>query len=145
MKNVKVVKMYADVKLPEYATPGSACFDIYAHELVNVGNNTETYSTGLKFKIPEGYAMMIYSRSGHGFNNDIRLANCVGVIDSDYIGELKVKLTNDDYELGYVDVHVGQRIAQGMIIPIEQVSFEVVDELTETVRGNGGFGSTGVN
>lgn len=139
---VKVVRMYEDVKLPTYATDGSGCFDIYSRELVDAGNMTETYSTGLKFEIPKGHVMLVYSRSGHGFNKDIRLANCVGVIDSDYRGELKVKLTCDDDEKGWVEIYQGERVAQGMIIPYEQVEFEEVVGLSVTERGEGGFGST---
>lgn len=86
--------------------------------------------------------MMVYSRSGHGFKSDVRLANCVGVIDSDYRGEVKVKLTNDGNE--YMQVNEGDRIAQAMIIPVEQVKFIEVAELSDTERGTGGFGSTGV-
>ena len=142
MQQIKVIKMYDDVKLPVYATKGAACFDIFAYDIVNGSDNTETYSTGLMFEIPEGYAMMIYSRSGHGFNKDIRLANCVGVIDSDYRGEIKVKLTCDDTSKGYVDVRNGERIAQGMIIPVQQVVFDQVATLSSTERGEAGFGST---
>lgn len=89
--------------------------------------------------------MMVYSRSGHGFKHNTRLSNCVGVIDSDYRGELLVKLTMDDECLNTdveLEVIPGDRIAQAMLIPIERVSFELVDELSETKR-TGGFGSTG--
>lgn len=86
--------------------------------------------------------MMVYSRSGHGFKSDTRLANCVGVIDSDYRGELMVKLTYDGNECGEL-IQPGDRIAQAMIIPVEQVQFELADELSDTERGTGGFGSTG--
>ena len=90
--------------------------------------------------------MMVYSRSGHGFNRNTRLSNCVGVIDSDYRGELLVKLTMDDEFIDpeiELEVKQGDRIAQAMLIPIEQVSFEMVEELSETKRGTGGLGSTG--
>ena len=139
---LNVLKMHEDVKLPTYATDGSGCFDIYGYKTVDAGDQTETYSTGLKFEVPEGYVMLVFSRSGHGFNKDIRLANCVGVIDSDYRGELKVKLTCDNAEMNYVDVRQGERIAQAMIIPIPKVEFNEVKELSNTERGEGGFGST---
>jgi dUTP pyrophosphatase len=142
---LNVLRMYDDVKMPVYATDGSGCFDIFSHGVVDasiIGIQTETHSTGLKFEVPSGKVLMIYSRSGHGFNKDIRLANCVGVIDSDYRGELKVKLTCDDSDKGYVDVRVGERIAQGMLIDVEQVEFVDVSALSETARGEGGFGST---
>ena len=87
--------------------------------------------------------MMIYSRSGHGFKHGITLANSTGVIDADYRGEVCVKLRKSDLSIGNMP-NVGERIAQAMIIPVEQVDFEEVDELSDTERGEGGFGSTGV-
>lgn len=143
---MKVKKLHPDARLPTYATPGAACFDLYAvcdapQDLV--GGERSVIRTGLAFDIPQGYAMMVYSRSGHGFKNGVRLANCVGVIDSDYTGEVMVKLTCDEIDGGFV-VATGDRIAQAMVIPVEQVYFEEVDELKTTARGAGGFGSTGV-
>lgn len=158
---IKVKKLHKDAIIPKYQTNGAACFDI--HALIDekdkrimswdgpsrltpgVGsenNSSEVYRTGLSFEIPEGYVMMVYSRSGHGFKHDVRLANCVGVIDSDYRGELMVKITADA-EHGMM-VADGDRIAQAMIIPIQQVFFTKVEELSETSRGEKGFGSTGV-
>jgi dUTP pyrophosphatase len=87
--------------------------------------------------------MLIFSRSGHGFKNNIRLSNCTGVIDSDYRGEVQVKLASDDPDGAVFSVAHGDRIAQAMVLPIEQVSFEEVTELSTTERGEGGFGSTG--
>lgn len=153
---VKVKKMYDDVVLPEYATPGSACFDIRAywgqdsdwkHEKVAFEVST-VFPTGLQFEIPENHVMLIFSRSGHGFKDDVRLANCVGVIDSDYRGELKVKLTKDTNANSPKKprihfVNKGDKIAQGMVIPYEQVQFVEVEELSGTIRGEAGFGSTG--
>lgn len=86
--------------------------------------------------------MMIYSRSGHGFKYGARLANCVGVIDSDYRGEVKVKL-HVDFPCGFPLLGIGARIAQAMIIPVPSVEFEAVDDLSDTERGTDGFGSTG--
>ena len=128
--------------LPAYSTAGSACFDLQTTEDgIILPGLSESFDTGLSFAIPEGYVMLIYSRSGHGFKHGIRLGNCVGVIDSDYRGEVKVKLHND----GSIDfvINKGDHIAQAMVLPIEKVAFTVVDELPETVRGTGGFGSTG--
>lgn len=85
--------------------------------------------------------MLIFSRSGHGFNYGARLANCVGVIDSDYRGEVKVKITCDESR-GIV-MERGARIAQAMIVPVPRVHFDEVAELSPTERGTGGFGSTG--
>jgi len=140
---VNVKRLYDSAILPTYATDGSGCFDIYT--MLNGDtdyNEPHTYSTGLAFEIPEDHVMLVLSRSGHGFKNDVRLSNCVGVIDSDYRGELKVKLTCDKIGWG-LEVNAGERIAQGMIIPIQKVQFEEVSELSETERGEGGFGSSG--
>lgn len=140
---VNVKRLYDSAILPTYATDGSGCFDIYT--MLNGDtdyNEPHTYSTGLAFEIPEDHVMLVFSRSGHGFKNDVRLSNCVGVIDSDYRGELKVKLTCDKIGWG-LEVNAGERIAQGMIIPVQKVYFEEVSELSETERGEGGFGSSG--
>ena len=95
---IKIKKTSPLAKTPTYATDGSGCFDLYAINtlatLVHEGYPV-TFDTGLAFEIPQGYGMFILSRSGHGFNFDTRLANCVGFIDSDYRGEVKVKLTCD--------------------------------------------------
>lgn len=149
---VKVKKLYEDAQLPEYATDGSGCFDIrYCVPLISDRKNIEVcngdtviFDTGLQFEIPKGHAMTIYSRSGHGFKNSVRLSNCVGVIDSDYRGELKVKLIGD-FNNGDEPLVVkhGDRIAQGMIIPVKKIEFEEVKELSKTKRGGKGFGSTG--
>lgn len=140
---VKVKRLYESAKLPTYATDGSGCFDIYTMLNGDVeDNDPHVFSTGLAFEIPEDHVMLVFSRSGHGFKHDVRLSNCVGVIDSDYRGELKVKLTCDKLNWG-LDIAAGERVAQGMIIPIEKVEFEEVRELSETARGTGGFGSSG--
>jgi dUTP pyrophosphatase len=141
--NVNVIKMYDDVKLPEYATPGAAAFDIYAYNSEYLKNwDTQVYRTGLKFEIPDNHVLMVFSRSGHGFKFDIRLANCVGIIDSDYRGELMIKLTNDNENNGQY-IRAGNAIAQGIIMPVPTVSFSVVKDLPPTLRGENGFGSTG--
>ena len=127
--------------IPKYAHYGDACFDIYSDGIVEIGESWQIHATGLKFDIPDGYAMMVYSRSGMGFNGNTRLANCVGVIDSTYVGEVKVKLTCDASEPPIY--RIGDRIAQAMIIPIPGVEIVEVDEIGETARGDGGFGSTG--
>ena len=144
--NLKIKILDKRAMVPTFATEGAACFDLYAMNdencVVEICNRMPVIiRTGLAFEIPQGYAMMIYSRSGHGFKNDVRLANCVGVIDSDYRGEVKVKLTcdNEDFYVSH-----GDRIAQAMIIPVPAIEgFLVSNELSETERGEGGFGSTG--
>ena len=133
--------------LPSFASAGAACFDLHADLKSEDGCEQIIFSyehifrTGLAFDIPEGYALMVYSRSGHGFKNDVRLANCVGVIDSDYTGEVKVKITIDND--GSFTVNHGDRIAQAMLIKLPSVQLVEVDELKTTERGANGFGSTG--
>ena len=146
--NVKIVKLIPEAKTPTYATDGSAAFDLYAatyHKGTFEGSVqvTAIFGTGLSFEVPVGHVMLIFSRSGHGFKNNVRLANCVGVIDSDYRGEVMVKLTYDSNGNTGLRFDSGDRIAQAMILPIERVSFTEVDSLSETERGTGGFGSSG--
>ena len=144
--NVKLLAVHPEAKMPVYGSAGAACFDLYAAHIVDTdfeNGRTVTYGTGLQFEVPEGHAMMIYSRSGHGFKHGITLANGTGVVDADYRGEVLVKLTKRDSNV-YGMPCVGERVAQAMIIPVEQVCFEESDELSDTERGEGGFGSTGV-
>jgi len=143
MINMKIKLNHPRAKVPTYATDGSACFDIYCAEVVSITGETVTIDTGIIAEIPPGYAMMLYSRSGHGFNSDTRLCNSVGVIDSDFRGSVMVKLRKDSLMARPPELSVGSRIAQAMLIPVEQVSFEVRDELSDSDRGSGGFGSTG--
>ena len=138
---LKVKMTHPDAMLPVYASAGAACFDLHAADLVRSSGKTAVYDTGLAFEIPEGYAVKIYSRSGHGFNHDIRLANCTGIIDSDFRGSIKVKLVTDG-RLQPIFA-TGDRIAQAELVKVLQVGFEEVDELNDTQRGAGGFGSTG--
>ena len=142
--NIKVKPLSPLAQMPAYATAGSACFDIATiDDNVDIGPGSgSVLRTGLAFEIPPGHVMMVYSRSGHGFKNGIRLANGTGVIDSDYRGELMVKVHNDGNRV--FSVNRGDRIAQAMIVPVQQVEFEAAEDLTNTDRGTGGFGSTGV-
>lgn len=146
---VKIQRLSPTALVPTYATNGSACFDLTADSVEGQPEfiarlrhqQPVIYGTGLAFEIPPGKVMLIFSRSGHGFNDNVRLSNCVGIIDSDYRGEVKVKLTKDT--IGGKLLVPGERVAQAMIIDFEPVEFEVVESLGETARGKGGFGSTG--
>lgn len=151
---IKIKRLTDWARIPEYATDGSGCFDLYGRAVPPTSGMTDPkwailFDIGISVEVPPGYVMMIYSRSGLGFNNDIRLSNCVGVIDSDYRGTIAVKLRADSNLGGALLndwAHADSkpvRIAQGMIIPVPQITFQEVDELSETARGIGGFGSTG--
>ncbi len=145
-----VKKTHPDAVLPSYATQGAACFDLYAATVTGplLPGDAVEVGTGLAFEIPQGYGMLVFSRSGHGFSHDIRLANCVGVIDSDYRGEVLLKLRSDrsaEDERPALTIRPGDRVAQAMLVPIPTIDrIRVVDELSSTARGAGGFGSTGV-
>lgn len=144
--NIKIKKVHPEAKLPVYGSAGAACFDLYAASIINTESEPErtvVYGTGLQFEVPEGHVMMVYSRSGHGFKHGITLINSTGVIDADYRGEVLVKLRKPGTDI-YGMPCVGERVAQAMIIPAQQVTFEEADELSDTKRGEGGFGSTGV-
>jgi dUTP pyrophosphatase len=137
---MKIKKLHPDAIVPTYGTTGAACFDLYS-----VKDAYEPFRmlapTGLAFEVPEGHVMLVFSRSGMGIRQGIRLMNYVGVIDSDYRGEVMIGLQND--REGSININPGDRIAQAMVIPVQQMTFEVVDELSSTERGEGGFGSTG--
>jgi dUTP pyrophosphatase len=131
---------------PKYATDGSGCFDIFSIEQDTVGlsNQTRVFRTGLIPEVPEGWVLLLFSRSGHGFKHDVRLANCVGVIDSDYRGEMKVKLTADS--CGHFTVNNGDAICQGLLVEASKWEIQLILDdavkLSETGRGANGFGST---
>lgn len=139
---VRVKKLQPDATLPTYGTAGAACMDISSTESVVVpAGGHAIVGTGLAFEIPAGHVMLVNSRSGHGFKHGVRLKNAQGVIDFDYRGEVKVGLANDsdkDFE-----VKAGDRIAQFIVLPYPRVELEEVEELSDTDRGTGGFGSTG--
>lgn len=159
---LKYMKLKEGVKSPIYGSDGSACFDIYGHELVSQqvwfgrGAPTLTVSTALAFEIPEGKALLIHSRSGHGFKHGIRLANVCGIIDSDYRGEVMLKFIMDNERMqhygklaaqtleAFANEHfIGKRCAQAMLIDAPIAQLTLVGELSPTRRGDGGFGSTG--
>lgn len=142
---LRICKLHPDAIVPQYQTDGAACFDLHAIECekdtpVFV---TQVFRTGLAFEVPYGYAMLVDSRSGQGFNHAVRLSNCVGVIDSDYRGEVMVRLVNDRTHGTHYKVSPGDRIAQAMLVAVPRVEFEVAEQLGLTERGSGGFGSTG--
>ena len=140
--NLKLKKLSPGARVPQYATEGSACFDLHTTHRGSVpALESATFHTGLAVEVPDGHVLLIYSRSGHGFKSGLRLVNAVGVIDSDYRGAIMVKIHNDSRTP--FSFAAGDRIAQAMLVPVHRVTFEVVDELSDTERGAGGFGSTG--
>ncbi|HZK00413.1 MAG TPA: dUTP diphosphatase [Tissierellaceae bacterium] len=141
---IKVVNT-SDLPLPYYKTSGSAGIDLQAYisspiELKPLGR--ALIPTGLFISIPEGYEGQIRGRSGLALKNGITLANGIGTIDSDYRGEIKVILINLGEE-PFV-VNNGDRIAQFVLSKYQVIEFEEVDSLEETIRGEGGFGHTGL-
>ena len=137
-------KIQDGVTLPKYKTSGSAGADICAfikEPIVLKKGERFAVPTGLSFEIPVGYEVQIRPRSGLALNYGVTCLNTPGTIDSDYRGEIKVILIN----LGDEDftINNGERIAQMVVAPVVQCDFEIVDELSSTLRGEGGFGSTG--
>ena len=138
-------KIGNDIPLPYYATPGAAAMDLHAcmdeAAVIPAGGRT-VIPTGIAIALPSpDYVALVFARSGLGIKHGIAPANCVGVIDSDYRGEILVGLQNS----GDTDftVRPGDRIAQLMITPVVQAAIQMVDNLDQTQRGAGGFGSTG--
>lgn len=141
--DIKIKLLEPTAKVPTYGTDGAACFDFYALYGDTIHPRERLiFRTGVAIEVPEGQVMLLFSRSGHGFKNGVRLSNCVGVIDSDYRGEIMASLSNDAGHSLY-DIDTGARIIQGMLVPAPQHSFVIVDELSSTNRGDKGFGSTG--
>ncbi len=145
-EKVKIKKLFDNAIVPTYGTEHSAGADLYAYldraEEIKPGE-TKFISTGVCMEIPEGLVGLVYARSGLACKQGLAPANKVGVIDSDYRGEVKVVLHNHSNETRIVEN--GQRIAQIVFAPYVFGEFEVVDQLQDTVRGQGGFGSTGKN
>src|SRR5690606_12619221 len=134
------------LELPSYETSGSSGMDLRAavaedREIVLLPGRRTLVPTGLIMEIPEGYEIQIRPRSGLAFKHGITCLNSPGTVDSDYRGEVKVLLINhgdDDFR-----IQRGMRIAQAVLAPVVQVDIEERSEISQTVRGTGGFGSTG--
>jgi len=134
-----------EIPLPEYATPGSAGMDLRAcidAPITLKPGDTELIPTGIAIHISDpGYAATILPRSGLGHKHGIVLGNLVGLIDSDYQGQLFVSCWNRGNTS--FTIEVADRIAQLVVLPVAQVEFEMVDEFSDSDRGEGGFGSSG--
>lgn len=143
-------KIGKEIPLPSYATAGSAgldlraCIDapVYLPGTDTGLPNSATVPTGIAIQLPgPEYVALVYARSGLAVKHGVTLSNCVGVIDSDYRGEIKVGLVNLSGKA--YTIEPGERIAQLVITPVAQANIQLVDELDDTDRGAGGFGSTG--
>lgn len=139
---VKVKKLDPNSVIPTYAKEGDAGLDLTSISMEVDEHGNYIYHTGLAFEIPEGYVGLIFPRSSI-YKQDIFLTNSVGVIDSGYRGEVCVKFKNIGNKDNHSRYTVGERVAQMIIIPYPKIEFKEVDELSETDRGQGGFGSTG--
>lgn len=145
MESVKVPVVLRDgAVLPKYATDGSAGMDLCAaHDCVVYSRSTVCVSTGLRVAVPEGYELQIRSRSGLALKRDVFVLNSPGTVDSDYRGVVGVILHNAS-RTPFV-IHAGDRIAQAVLAPVVHCMWDEVDDLDFTVRGDGGFGSTGID
>ena len=144
MPKIAVKKLNEKAVLPTYGSAFSAGADLYAlcdEELVFAPNETKFVHTGLAMEIPEGYAGLIYARSGLACKRGLAPANKVGVVDADYRGEIMVALHN--HSQSEQKIAPGERIAQIVVTPFLKAEYELCEELSDTVRGEGGFGSTG--
>lgn len=136
---VRMKRLNDDAIIPRYAKPGDAGMDLTA-VWINQQMEIITYGTGLAVEIPTGHVGLLFPRSSI-YKTGMSLTNAVGVIDSGYRGEIMMKFEMTDSDAMY---KVGDRIGQLVIMPYPEVEFEEVDELSETSRGAGGYGSTGV-
>lgn len=137
------IVLTANTEVPVYATPGSAGFDlVLTEDTVIPSRCTVKLPTGLRFAVPMGYEVQIRPRSGLSLSSDLWIRNTPGTIDSDFRGELMVLMYNAG-DTG-TKLYRGVKMAQGVLCPVVQAQFEVVDSLDTTERGSNGFGSTGV-
>lgn len=167
---VNIKRMHPDARVPRYETELAAGFDLVAVEDVIIApGETALVPLGFAIEIPPGYEMQVRPRSGVSWKTKLRVSNSPGTVDGDFRGEVKVIVDNiergepgETPRLRLIDgkmefsrgeyfekytyiIRKGDRIAQGVIAPIERVTFVVVDELSETARGSGGFGHTGTS
>ena len=147
---VKIKKMHKDAIIPEYAQHGDAGMDLTCTEVSLEANGCYVYKTGIAVEIPEGFMGLIFPRSSNA-NKSLMLTNSVGILDSGYRGEIMLKYKpNYQYFLQSDEVKnqqlylVGERVGQLIIMPYPEVEWKVVEELSDSERGTGGYGSTGI-
>ena len=144
MTKILIKRLSKEISLPKYETSGSSGMDLSANVNTNIDpGKTAIIPTGLALSIPKGFEVQIRPRSGLAAKKQISVLNTPGTIDADYRGEIKVILIN----LGHhpFKVEKGLRIAQMVVCPVVEAQFKEVDELNDTKRGKGGFGSTGAH
>lgn len=144
MNTIRVKKLHPNAKLPTYGSAEAAGADLYAclEEAVTIQPGEIFWvPTGIALEVPKGCAGLVYARSSMGAKRGLAPANKVGVVDSDYRGEIRVVLLNHSKQPQLLEP--GERVAQFVITPVLQPAYEEVEDLTDTNRGTGGFGSTG--
>lgn len=144
MNSVRVKKLHPNAKLPTYGSCEAAGADLYAcldAPVTIAPGEIFWVPTGIALEVPKGCAGLVYARSSMGAKRGLAPANKVGVVDSDYRGEIRVVLLNHSKQPQTLEP--GERVAQFVITPVLQPQYELVEELTDTDRGAGGFGSTG--
>ena len=141
---VRIKKLSENAIIPTYAKEGDAGMDLVATSIISETTTDVTYGTGLAMEIRDGFVGLVFPRSSIR-KYDLALTNCVGVIDSGYRGEIQATFKKTNWLKGNESekYQIGDRIAQIIIIPHPQIEFDEVDELSDTERGEGGFGSTG--
>jgi dUTP pyrophosphatase len=139
---VKIKKLHKDAVIPAYGKPGDAGMDLTAISIEKDGYGNVVYGTGLAIEIPEGHVGLLFPRSSNS-KTDLYLTNHVGVIDSGYRGEIMFKFRATPSLLNAKVYQVGDRVGQLIIIPYPQITLEESTELSDSERGEGGFGSTG--
>ena len=150
-KVINVKKMYNEAILPTRAHDDDAGYDLYASSSDDANANccviippleSRKFKTGIAMQIPDGYVGLVFARSGLGINKGITPRNCVGVIDSNFRGEIIVSLHNDNPDR-HISIDIGDRIAQIVVVPYLRFDLQEVEELGTTDRGDKGLGSTG--
>lgn len=142
--NLKIKMLDKELPAPHYAHPGDAGLDICSSEDATIYPGERiSLGTGLAVEIPEGHVGLAFPKSGRGINEGLSIVNAVGVIDSGYRGELKASLINHDRRTP-IYITRGQKVFQLVVVPCAVCELELVEELSSTSRGEGGFGSTGL-
>lgn len=145
MLDVKIKVLFEGAKLPHYATAGAGAMDLSAciNRPVKLHpGTTEAIPTGLAVELPDGYGLFITPRSGLAIKHNVVVLNTPGLVDADYRGEIRVVLKNTGNDVFYINPEA--RIAQMFILPLPRIKWVEVDELSSTVRADGGFGHTGL-